>query len=475
MALQTSRGTQALLDLEDDAPEVLFETLAGAAAPLWPDIRSAMWNAMFAYDFGPSGFVPPPAPGVHPLIRLAGAMRPSRWDARTLRSRRRALYLVSGVTTFRADGREHNSLVGDFAERFRDASAILQWRPMTAPPAFSPTRSLDPLVTRAAAMTRLSRRSVDGAAVHRIVGDIAHRLDTRITDRQIDDIAATAVYAASLEPQFLGAVSRILDRVSPQVVLMEDASYGGWAGLVAVLKSRGIAVVEPQHGWIGPSHGAYNFGAAMRAPELAATLPDELLTFGDFWADGIRHPAPVTAIGRPHLERMAQRAWPVRDRSRDILVVSSVTDAMQMTDVVLALRAALPAEWTIRFRAHPSERAQAGSTYGRMLAAPGVELDGISDVYDSLSRARGVVGVTSTVLFEAVALGCRVFALDTVFTDYYVGNVFGPRVQGPDDVHRIVDGVGDDSRAPAGVARDALWKPHPMDNFAAWGSARFGW
>lgn len=473
--LKTARGTQALLDLEDAAPDVLFERLPGATAPLWPDVRSGFMYAMQEHDFGSTVVESAPSARVRALLQFGRAFLPSRWDAWHMRSRRSALYLVSGVTTHAVDGKLRNWLVGDFVDQFPDLSVVLQWSDVgSAEPAFRLTRSLDPMITRAAGRARLSRRSVDPSVVHRLVRDFAARLDDRITGDQIDAIASSATYSASTARHVESQFSRVLDRVSPRVVLMEDASYGGRAALITLMKARGILVAEPQHGWIGPTHGAYNFGAAMRAPELLATLPDELLTFGEYWSEGIRHPARSVAIGKPHLETMSALAPRWDERPREVLLVSSVASPAKATDFGLALRAAMPKDWVIRFRPHPSERATVESRYAGMLADPGIVLDGNTDVYESLAVARAVVGVASTVLFEALAMGCRVFVEDSPFGEYYTGDVFGPVIRGSSDVNRIARALSGGDARESGRGLEAIWKPRSLENYRLWLESRLG-
>lgn len=477
MTLKTARGTRALIELEDEAPDILFEKLPSESVPLWPTVRTGFMAAMQVHDFASVSVdgLQARTERLRAIYQLGRSFLPSRRDARGLRARRSALYLVGGGTTGIVDGEVRNWLIGDFVDQFPGASAVLQWKGMgEGRPTFRLTRSLEPMVTRAGASARLSPSAVDRSAVNRLVGELASRLDGRITDGQLNSIAAAAAYRASKAPYIEAEFRRVLDRVSPQVVLMEDASYGAWAPLISLMKERGILVVEPQHGWIGPTHGAYNFGAAMRQPELFATLPDELLTFGEYWSEGIRHPATQIAIGKPHLEGMASRAPAWEKRPYEVVLVSSVANPGETIDFGLALRAALPRQWSIRFRPHPIERPSAESRYARMLGDPGIVLDKYSDVYESLSSARGVVGVASTVLFEALEMGCRVFVRDSVYTDYYVGDMFGPTIHGVQDVDRIARGLAEGSIQPGSPDVNALWRPDAIANFRAWARGRLG-
>lgn len=467
MTLATSRFTQALLDLEDADPDVLLEALPGSDVPLWPQVRMMLAYAMSAQELT-SVTVEAAPERFGRLKRVARAALPSREDVRSLSGRRDVLFLVGGTTTYRSDAGVRNWLVGDFADGHPGDAAIVQWRPlMPGAQAFADTRSLDALQARAEVRNRLRPRDV-GPQVQRLVREYARLLDFDIADEKVEAVIAEAAYTTPLRARLNEELGRVLDRLQPRVVLFEDAVDGGWGATVAAMKDRGIRVAEPQHGWIGPSHAAYNFGAALRRPELARAVPDELLTFGSYWGEGLRYPADVTVIGKPHLEAQVAGVSAVGDRPREVLVVSSVGEPQRTSAFVLRLAAALPAGWTVRFRPHPSERATVGARYPELVGAARVTLDERLDVYESLAASRIVVGVASTVLFEAVAMGCRVFVRDTPYVPVIVGGLFGAPV-GDEDVSRIVAATaGDHDRDALAVAPEALWQPGAVGRFEEW-------
>lgn len=472
MTLVTSQFTQALIDLEDAEPDVLLEPLPGSEVPFWPQVRMMIAYAMSSNELT-SVVVDTPVARFGRLRRLARAVVPSRGDVMTLRGRRELLFLVGGTTTYRGPDGVRNWLVGDFADRHRGDAAIVQWRPLDAgTQAFADTRGLDAMQARAEVRNRLKPRPVD-AEVRLLVEEFARRLSSGLSGDQIDAIIAEAAYTTPLRAQLNDELFRVVDRLQPGVVIFEDAVDGGWGATVAGLKARGIHVAEPQHGWIGPSHAAYNFGAAMRSAELAAELPDELLTFGSYWGDGLRYPAGVTVIGKPHLEARVAEAPAVADRPSEVLVVSSVGEPEQTSAFVVGLAAALPGGWRVRFRPHPSERQAVAERYPAVLAHADVAIDAELDVYDSLAASRIVVGVASTVLFEAVAMGCRVFVRDTPYVPQIVGDLFGAPIR-DDDVARIVQAT--DDRAPdeefLAVDPAALWQPGAVERFEEWLRAR---
>jgi hypothetical protein len=474
--LKTARGTLALLHLEDDSPDVLFEQLPGAKVPLWSVVRSQFIVALQNQDFG---HVPLPyarSIRFRTWGRIARSLMPSKSDVRAISEAREVLYLVGGGTTYEVGGHTRNWLVGDFIDQYPDRSALIQWSPIVSPdPVFPFTKTLEPMLLRSGVKARFSHRNVDELKVQSLVREFADRLDSGISVMQVEAITENAIYAASTAAYREQAFASMLDVIEPRLVVMEDASYGAWGSLVSMMKAREVLVVEPQHGWIGPTHGAYNFGLAMHRPELSRTLPDELLTFGEYWGRGIRHPALLTAVGKPHLEMMASAAAPWSERPKEVLLVSSITDPSEMTRVAIAINNALPDDWTLRFRPHPSELPVAHAVYAKMLAVPGIELDDASDVYDSLARSRGIVGVASTVLFEGLAMGCRVFALASELQEYYVGDIFGPTIDGPNGVGEFVKRLNEDSPDPLPSLRDDMWKPKPLENFSHWATKRFGW
>lgn len=469
MTLKTAPGTQALLDLEDAAPGVLFERLPGSDAPFWPQVRSDFMVALQFLDFG-SVPIENYRSRADVVRQVASAFIPSRRDARRLGGHRPIVHIVGGTTTHRVGSTTRNWLVGDYLESYPEKSAVLQWADLPdLRAAFEPTRSLSSMRIRSAVSGRLSPgRSAITTHVGKLVREFARLLEAPISEDQLRAITDAAAFVESTRRHAEKPILALLDRLRPEVILMEDAAYGTWSALIAASKRRGVRVVEPQHGWIGPTHAAYNFGAAMSTPELSATLPDELLTFGKYWSSSVRVPFSTTDIGKPHLETMARGVVPWDKRPDEVLLVSSIADPEGANDFALELAQQLPDGWRLRFRPHPSERPVAASRYGRMLTHSRVILDDEPDVYMSLGTARGVVGVASTVLFEALALGCRVFARESVYAPYYVGDLFGPLVQGPESVGVVIEGLAQPSPTVPRATLDAIWQPDATRNFREW-------
>ncbi|QEA29086.1 hypothetical protein FGL91_11270 [Microbacterium sp. CBA3102] len=285
-----------------------------------------------------------------------------------------------------------------------------------------------------------------------------------ISAEQERTIAASVRYQERRAPLLQDAFLTVIDRLDPHTVVLEDASYGHRGGLIQAMKKDGRHVAEPQHGWIGPSHAAYNYGSIFRHEGLHSQIPDELLLFGEYWGRSIQHPATLTTIGKPHLQRAMASAPPVADRENIALIASSITDPDATTSLILALRKKLPG-WRLRFRPHPSERATLADRYPSLIDVVGVEIDPHDDLYESLADCRAVVGVASTVLFEAASFGCDVLVRRSPFTEYYVGELFGPAYDDARDVEAMA------ARLRAGntpVDVESFWASHSLDLVRRW-------
>ncbi|MFD0789096.1 hypothetical protein ACFQ0P_01695 [Microbacterium insulae] len=463
---RTSRTMRRFLELEDAVPDALLEIVPGATVPFWALVRMQIFWMLSAEHTGSVDVVSASEwTRWKEARRVARGYLPGRWDAVRRARHHDVFFYVSGATMSEHGREARNWLVDDFASAAGDA-LVVQVRPLPSAigrPSFRPTLSMEPAIARA----RWRARGTSLAAGTVRAMDLLLDEFARLLGQPAGSFAHIAknVRRSELQrPHQLDELSRLLERVRPGVVLFDNGSYSYHGEWVALMKDAGAWVAEPQHGWIGPSHAAYNYGAAFRRPALQRALPDEVLTFGSYWSESIRHPGAVTAIGKPHLEREAAAARP--DRGRSILVVSSRT-APDVTDAfVMGLRAELSAEWSIAFRPHPGERAETARRYPRLAADPGVTVDVAPDVYESLKKSAVVIGEASTVLFEARAFGCRVIPRDSPFADTVIGDRFGARVRDAAEaaarVRLVADGAMEATTDPA------IWAPGAIDAFRGW-------
>lgn len=463
---RTSAAMKAILDLEDRMPDSLLEVLPGSTVPLWTQVRMEFAWILTAEHSGSVS-----VEKENTWSRRAEARRvlrgflPNRWDAVRRAGRHDVCFFVSGATLAAEGARARNWLVDDFAREAGDA-IVVQQRALPSPlgaPWFRPTLSMEAATARTRWRVR-GRAPADAyvRGMDALLGSFARSLDEPA--EKFAAVRARVLRYETQRPFQLAELRRLFERMQPSVVIYDNGSYTYNAESVGLLKDLGAYVAEPQHGWIGPSHAAYNYGRVFDHPLMRRTLPDELLTFGDYWSESIRHPGRITAIGKPHLERQSALASP--ERPKQILVVSSRTDTEGTDAFVVALRAAVGPEWSLVFRPHPAERAETSRRYPRLSATEGVATDTSPDVYESLKRSAVVIGEASTVLFEARAFGCQVIARDSAFAAGVIGDAFGPRVT---DAHQAAQRIdAGDTESGAATVDERIWAPGATASFGRW-------
>jgi hypothetical protein len=162
--------------------------------------------------------------------------------------------------------------------------------------------------------------------------------------------------------------------------------------IVGAARDLGIRVVELQHGAISPFHLGYSYPGR----PVVADQPDELWCFGSYWTDIADLPAGMkTAVaGAPFLP-VAGPKNPQR-----VVFLSQGTIGTELLHVAESVAKEHPG-LEILYRLHPSERA---SDY---TIPAGVRLSTGGSTLDLLASATYQVGVSTTALFEGMALGCR--------------------------------------------------------------------
>ncbi|MGW8484270.1 hypothetical protein ACWGJP_14150 [Microbacterium sp. NPDC055903] len=464
---RTSDAVRKILDLENDGPDVLFDALPGATVPFWAQVRVQVGWALSAQQNG-SVDVETTSSWSRwgELKRVARGYLPSRWDAVRRARPHPVCFYVSGVTLAAEGDRARNWLVDDYAEASEDA-VVVQARPLPAAlgrPVFEPTLSLEAATARARWRARGKPLPAGTESrIREILAECARRLG--VPSDSFAAIGRSRLRPEVLRPHLQDEVKRMFERIRPELVFYDNGSYTYNGETIGLLKDLGVRVVEPQHGWIGPSHVAYNFGDAWSEPRLARALPDELLTFGSYWSDSIRYPGEVTALGKPHLERQAALA--PSTRPKQILVVSSRADPEGTDAFVVDLRAAVGKEWRVVFRPHPGELAETERRYPRLSGEPGVTVDRVNDVYETLKSSAVVIGVASTVLFEARAFGCHVIARDSAFAENVIGAAFGDRVTSVTETVARLRGLETGNGVDASTDPQ-IWAPNAVSNYQRW-------
>ncbi|MFM6940011.1 MAG: hypothetical protein ACKOUD_05295, partial [Rhodoluna sp.] len=181
--------------------------------------------------------------------------------------------------------------------------------------------------------------------------------------------------------------------------------------LIAGAQAAGVTVVEPQHGAISGIHPYLSWAGQ----NWVAYQPDEFLEWGAYWGDVAALPASTKrkVIGAPDfitdaIQRAGELAKEGEAHEPNTVLVASQPHVSQLMVEFLLEAAATNPQHIFTLKQHPQE---APANFGRFAPANLVLADPNASTLDLISRSETVLGVYTTALFEALALGCKVGVL----------------------------------------------------------------
>ncbi len=471
--MSETSAVRALLGIETLDAELLFTQAPDSDALLWPLARMPIANALASAQLNVTAHAQL-AQQDNRLYYLKRAIReriPNPRSSDRLLNPVEHLFFVSGKTMNSSARGLENWLCDAFALALGNSAAVVQVHeydsltPRSERPANRRTWTWAPAAAR-----------IRDAAKAKPLAEPANELISWFLEEvfsRLGDILPASAHER-ITQEVIGWVTQLqhadrefealLDRTRPKRIYMEDASYGHYSNFIRLAHEREIEVVELQHGWIGSSHAAYNYGEAWFDTSLTRSLPRTLATFGGYWASELRYPGKTVAVGKPLLERAVAAASRYTERKHRALVVSSVYERERLIAAARSLRHTLPPSWEIALRPHPTERNDAEVLFAEALA-DGVVLDQEQDVNSSVAASRAVIGMVSTVLFEALPLGVHIGVIETGLAEFYADSQVFP--------HRLHNEVSfadfatmlTSTTAPEMQARQYIWHPDPVPTF----------
>ena len=206
----------------------------------------------------------------------------------------------------------------------------------------------------------------------------------------------------------------VLTLVHPRVLIVTVGYNPFIQVVVAQAKKHKIHTIELQHGRIGDTHIAYNYVYRGRIEAFA----DYMFAYGDYEKVIPRYPVDkdhVKAVGYPELEKKsAYYLSKKRKRKQKIITfISGPEDGKVVSKYAINLRKNNRLK-NVRmiYKLHPSEYGEWEKWYPDLVNS---ELEIVSenthDIYYYIGNSDYIVGISSTVLFEAVAFNARVFII----------------------------------------------------------------
>lgn len=395
----------------DDLDEPRSLRFGSTGLRLWPYVR---WIAFCAAADRVLGLTPAFASddvrGLRQRAELV--LRTALRGPLSVRRRFDIAMVASSAGSFERDGCWFDRINDYFALEAPDRTLVLdraingRYRTPRVPPH---VRCYDTFELRASIEARLRRpHDADLAAIDHLLAFVRARFPVALEGATIDQLRTQLLYWALRVPLLRDSFARFFDRVRPRLLVIEDSSYGAYAHVNTWARTAGVETAELQHGVISRSHLAYNYGDAARGDrELADSLPQHLLLYGELWRDEVRTTSDVVIAGCPHF---AEARTTASAAPSNVLVISQGIVTDQLVRITAMLAARFPDQRFV-FRLHPGEVAFR-ERYAPLEPIANVQIDSGGDLYTRLAAARVAIGHSSTALVEAAGTGVPVFVLD---------------------------------------------------------------
>lgn len=222
----------------------------------------------------------------------------------------------------------------------------------------------------------------------------------------------------------------LFHKIDPKLVFIECGCLGGDAYLIKLLHEMGIKTAEVQHGWVGANHEAYNQSEFLcNNTEYAEYMPDYFLGWSEYWLEKISVTGMRIPIGNPqfwqqYLNMLTEQKNGKTEKVdyRTVLWIAFTNNEVNiklLNQFILASNN----EYYIRIRLHPLEKFLI-SEYKEFDKNEKVTMDELPTIYDSFQVSDYVIAESSTVIYEALAVGKPTFIYDNEVADWFeTGNL----------------------------------------------------
>jgi len=240
--------------------------------------------------------------------------------------------------------------------------------------------------------------------LERLEQDIESRFDARV---DVTDLTSTILFKRRHRlPQY----KKILRKVDPKVVLLAKS---GRFTFIEACREMGIPTVKLQTALRSAYNPKYSYPGDDR---VHRTFADYVFVWGQETKDRIPYPVPeenIRVVGFPFLE-MQKRKYANTQTKDQVLFISQPTIGERLSKFAVELQQSITDEClNIVYKLHPSENANWESTYP-WLKNSGIEVvpPGGTPLYKLLTESSDVIGVDSTVLYEATNFDNSIYIVE---------------------------------------------------------------
>jgi hypothetical protein len=185
----------------------------------------------------------------------------------------------------------------------------------------------------------------------------------------------------------------------------------GLEAMIAAAKKYGIKTYELQHG--SPSRGKLNYDYSSGIKKI--TFPDYFLAFGKFWTQDIKLPLKkenIFNIGFPYLNKKLLGVKKIKKENILLIISQPGVISKKLIEFSIKLKKKND-DIKIIFKPHPLETILENQKYFDYLSENNITVINNKNfnLYKILKKTKYVLGVSSTVLYEALAFNCSIFVL----------------------------------------------------------------
>ncbi len=461
-----------LLIIEDD-PEILNFRCDETGLLLWPQIRTVVLRMMMAdmlYGASFGNISPLPVPSLKAVATMGRSIARNAWFLSSGRAGADICFFSPGVGNQLVQGKWLNRLTDQLAMASPGKTLTVEdpfeWR-WPFPRHNSRVILQAPWLTYFSILGRLRARKHREQA-QRLVDWIITRsqkyLEWSPGSHRCEQLIEMLAEKIAALPVSYRAYRSLLERIGPKLLMINGACYGPYSTLVSSARSLGIKTAEFQHGAISAGHDGYNFAPTLiDSSEYRQTLPDYFLSYGAWWVDQINAPVEKIAIGNPHRQTKLDTA--TADSAapkKNILVLSDGVEFELYVDLVRKIEPfAKKMGLNLVLRPHPLDRTKVEASYNDHISFS--EIDGNSDIYNSLHFAYAVIGDVSTGVFDGIGVAERQFVWNTPKAKFGYPEHPCSRFETPEELCEMLAQSGKGRLTSEEV--EAIWAPNWKNNY----------
>ncbi len=388
---------------------------------IWPFVRNAVWNAVYKSVYGnDTGLLDMTAQGM-----TRGRLRSYKWSQffRLHRNplfgcgHKDILYLYHVIGNIQdQEGVYYNRIYDDFVGLY-DNTAIIESAPLFHHfyPKKYETYDADFIEILCAFHEKIAPLGKqDRETVHRFLAYLKKELPFAVKAQCWQTIRTeTERYAKNMRLIY-GYYKLVFQRIMPKIVFVAQGCDGShMACKLKVLRDLGIPSAEIQHGLISRAHFAYNYAPTVcHSTIYKEYMPDFMMLFGTFWKDLVRMPVQLEVLGSANFNRNfhaeSREEENIEDRNSVLILPSDLDRYMGLISYI---HQELP-EAKLYIKVHPTKKPQYDVL--RKMENEQIRVYIKENIYDFLKRTKFVIGDDSTVLYEAAAMGKKVFIWKSV-------------------------------------------------------------